>query len=222
MTEPTIDDYIAWLGNPDPDVRRNAAWILGRHRDIRIIDPLIASLDDPELDVRIRVAEALGNVRDPQIVDALCDALANENEGRVRELMIVALGFQGDHAALPALVTALHDDEESVRIAAAQALGQIPDASSIEALVNTLINDKGDVPFHAAKSLANIGGKSTVDALLNVLAGQPDTVTKIHAAEILGNLYDQRAVQPLKALAEDEDEDVNAAAKWALSRLNAR
>src|SRR3990172_4793354 len=65
MTEPTLEDFIERLRDPNPDVRLFAAWTLGRHRDPRMIEPLIEALADEDATVRVRVAESLGNMRDP-------------------------------------------------------------------------------------------------------------------------------------------------------------
>lgn len=220
MTEPTLEDFISRLNDPDPDVRRNSAWVLGRQRDAQVVTPLIDTLNDAAPEVRIRAAEALGNFRGEDIVEALMSVLPDETEPRVREQMILSIGLQGDYQALPLLQTILCNDEaEQVRVAAAEALGKLPIPDSIDALIIAMTQDRGDVPFHAAKALAQIGGKPTVDALLKLLEGDTDPVTRTHSAEILGQLYDKRAIDPLKKMLDDPDEGVQAATKWALKQL---
>ncbi len=220
MTEPTLEDFISRLNDPDTDVRRNSAWVLGRQRDTQVITPLIDTLQDSAPEVRVRVAEALGNFRRDDIVEALLATLPEEKEPRVREQMIMSISAQEDFQVLALLQSMLCNDEaEQVRVAAAEALGRLPTPESINALIIAMTQDKGDVPFHAAKALAQIGGEPTVNALLTLLEGDTDTVSRTHAAEILGQLFDKRAVDPLKKLLNDPDEGVKATAKWALSQL---
>jgi HEAT repeat protein len=223
MTEPTYEDYLIFLTDPDPDVRRNAAWWLGRQRDFRAIEPLIDALGDPDGDVRLRVAESLGNLRDEQTVEPLVTALEDDS-GLVRAKAALALGNQGDGRAVPGLIGRLGDDEAAVRSAAAEALGLLPDSRAIEPLVDVVVGDANpDVRHYASRSLDRIGGSRTVDALLAALEQRdPDASARMYIAEVLAGLYDKRAVDPLRTLAEsDEDEGVRATAEWALKQLGA-
>ena len=59
--EPTLDDYIQQLlHDPKPSVRQNAAFILGRQRDMRVIASLLQAANDTDATVRMRVVESLG------------------------------------------------------------------------------------------------------------------------------------------------------------------
>lgn len=213
-------ENIALLSSDDPDVRRNAAWQLGRQRDIRAIQPLIDALNDTIESVRVRVVESLGNLRDESVIPPLLGAL-QDADAKVRAQAIMALGRQQAYIALDPMIAALQDPDERVRAAAAETLLQIPDKKSIPALVNALLTGKGDVPHYAARSLSGIGGAATVDALLAELDKDPDEVSKVLIAEILGGLFDQRAVEPLRKLLNDPDDDVQTTAKWALAQLGA-
>jgi HEAT repeat protein len=219
MAEPTLENFIELLRDPDPDVRRNAAWSLGRHRDPRITAPLITALQDENVGVRLRAAEALGNLRDEEAVMPLISALADDDP-RVRAEIVTSLGRQGDYRAVDALVELLRDGESVVRAAAAQVFSLLPDSRAVALLVTVLLDDEDDsVRYYAARSLGQIGGAETVTALLAALQGEPSATSKIRIAEILAALGDRRAVEPLRALAQDAEEDVNAAAKWALQQL---
>jgi HEAT repeat protein len=219
MTEPTLEDFITLLRDPDPDVRRNAAWSLGRFRDPRITAPLIDALQDDNSGVRLRVAEALGNLRDEEAVIPLIAALSDDDP-RVRAEIVTSLGRQGDYRAVDALVALLRDGESVVRAAAAQVFSLLPDRRAVGPLVTVLLDDEDDsVRYYAARSLGQIGGAETVTALLAALQGEPSAISQIRIAEILAMLGDRRAVEPLRALAQNDDEEVSTAARWALGQL---
>ena len=59
----TITALADALKDSDADVRRQAAWALGRIRSEQSIDPLIAALRDTDQDVRKQVIWALGRIR---------------------------------------------------------------------------------------------------------------------------------------------------------------
>ena len=219
--DPTLEDFIAWLGDPDPDVRRNAAWTLGRQRDTRIIDPLIAALDDEDATVRVRAAESLGVIKDPRIVEPLLETLTDE-EPQARAKAIGSLGRQGDLRAIPAALDLLHDSDPVVRSSAAQVFMLLPEKDGIVGLVRTLLDDDDyEVRYYSAKSLEQIGGAATVDALLEAMQGEVSEGGKMYIAEILASLYDKRAIDPLRAWVDDEDHGVRETVKWALGRLGA-
>jgi HEAT repeat protein len=222
--EPILDDYIAHLTHPDADVRRNAAWTLGRSRDLRVIAPLIAALHDADASVRVRVAEALGNLRDDTILQPVLAALATETDEDTRAKLVTALSRQGDMRVLETLRQALNDPSGVVRSAAAEGLGELPDQSSIAPLIDTMLkDDDSNTRFSAYKALGRIGGWGTIDALgaaLNSSDGAdlyPEQ--RIQIAEIFGMLRDPHAEPFLQALLNDADEGVVETAKWALKQL---
>lgn len=222
-SEPTVEDYIGWLTDPAADVRRNAAWMLGRLRDIRIVEPLIGAVQDTDPDVRMRVMEALGNIRDERVIEPLLTALHSEANPQVLAAAASALGRAGDLRALDPLVATLKHTDAVVRSAAAEALGALKDPQAAESLTHTLLSDSdSDTRYYASKSLVQIGGARVVDGLLAALSGDYAPEIKVPVIEILGQLYDQRAVDPLKPLAEDADEGVRETAKWALRQLGVK
>lgn len=218
--EPTLEVYIGWLKDADPDVRRNAAWTLGRQRDPRLVEPLINALHDDVADVRVRVVESLGNFKDERVVTALLDTLQSDADAEVRAYAAQSLARLPDAQAVEPLIAALDDDESLVRAAVAGALGAIHDPRAVGPLVSLLSGDADhDVRYYAAKSLSAIGGAVTVDALLAALKTATDTDVILRIVELLGQLVDSRAIEPLKALRDHHDEDIRETAQWALKQL---
>jgi HEAT repeat protein len=218
MIELTIYDYLNHLQSDNPDVRRNAAWNLGRFRDFTVIDPLIAALKDEDTSVRVRVVESLGNLRDERVVEPLIETLS-DTDADVRARAASALGNQRDLRAVDTLLTHITDPTDSVRMAVVEALGLLPDVRSVVPLVNVMLNDFDEnTRYSASRGLIQIGGAAVVDTLLESLtiAGVGG---KLYIAEILGQLYDRRAIEPLRELLTDEDQAVQETARWALKQL---
>lgn len=126
---PKIDDLIADLHHPDPEVRIAAADALGQYPSLlpdydptaiiraRGAIPVLAEVlhTDPTRDVRKAAAYALGGLGDPAAVHTLSAALTTYAKDTGLRLVIVkALGKLGVEA-VPALQPLL-DDTESLCI----------------------------------------------------------------------------------------------------------
>jgi len=75
------------------------------------------------------------------------------------------------------------------------------------------------------KALGEIGASEAVQPLANELDPESETedLVRPHAARALGLIGDTRAIAPLAdALAEDDSDDVRAAAGWALRQIGTR
>jgi beta-lactamase regulating signal transducer with metallopeptidase domain len=138
--------FISALEDPDPMVRKEAAFALGEIRSRRATAPLIAALEDPAPAVRHEAAFALGNRGDREAVPYLLNALNDESPG-VRKEAAFALANIGDAVAVPGLIAALGDPSAAVRKEAAFALGCIGDPA--EAVVT---RSTGKPPGHLARS----------------------------------------------------------------------
>lgn len=108
------------LEDPDADIRRYAAWMLGNIGDERAIPHLTGALKDPDEEVRFHVARNLGKFEEPA-VPYLLDALKDPDE-HVRRYAAWILGVIGDDRAIPALENALNDPSDYVRKGVEQAL----------------------------------------------------------------------------------------------------
>jgi HEAT repeat protein len=153
------------------------------------------------------------------VVEPLLTALKDENS-EVRLAAARALGEIGDPQAVEPLLAALKDQHSSVRRAAAEALGRISDVRAVEslpaALKNALKDEDRDVRRAAAKALAQqIKG---VEYLMSALTDRP-WMAREAAAEMLGEIKDPRAVEPLRAVLKDEEGSVRRAAVKALVQI---
>ncbi|MBN1627140.1 MAG: HEAT repeat domain-containing protein [Deltaproteobacteria bacterium] len=111
-------------------VRCNAASVLGDIMDIESVETLIIALRiDPVPEVRMSSAEALGKMAERRPIDSLSDVVS-------------------------ALVDALNDEDQNVRVEAADALGEMKAMTAVPALIETL--ERYGKDSHAGKALYKI------------------------------------------------------------------
>lgn len=223
MYEPTLEDHAANLKSPDPDVRRNSAWLLGRMRDERIIPPLIGALNDEDTTVRVRAAEALGNFKDSRAVQPLLDLLGHETDDEVKTRIIASLGRQGDPLAFPEIMRRLQGESVQVQIAAVEALANLPDPLVPATLATVLTTTPDpDVRYQASRGLIQIGSVEVVDAILARLGHSHwDGAPAIAMLELLGQLRDPRAAEVVRQYVDHTDAEIAETAQWALKQLGA-
>src|SRR5690242_10555605 len=124
-------------------------------------------------------------------------------------------------APMRARVAALADADPDVRANAARALERIGDRASVPALLTALNHEADD---DAADAMIHALGASrdprAADGLIVALAGRVPRLRE-SAAQMLGTLGDERAVDPLIAATRDQDHEVRLTAVWALDALRA-
>ncbi|EMA66595.1 PBS lyase HEAT domain protein repeat-containing protein [Halorubrum aidingense JCM 13560] len=102
-------------------------------------------------------------------------------------------------------------------------LGKMAAEEAVETLVEYVEEDSNpQLQKVTFKTLGEIGAADAVQPLANELHPDSDTddLVRPHAARALGLIGDTRAIDPLAdALAEDESDDVRAAAGWALRQI---
>ena len=212
---PAVPGLLAALRDAEEDVRRKAAWVLGKIGDAAAVPGLLAALHDADVDVRVAAAAALGQIGDATAVPGLLAAL-HDADVDVRWTAARALERIGDAAAVPGRLAALGDADADVRWAAAVALGQIGDNAAVPGLLAALGDADADVREAAAAALGEIGAPA-VPGLLAAL-GDADERVREAAAEALGQIG-APAVPGLLAALGDADADVRQAAAWALRNL---
>ena len=136
---------------------------------------------------------------------------------------IKSLGLLGDAAmeAVPLLITALRDS--AVRSTSARAIGQIGPAAeqAIDSLILALDNSDEHVRLEAALALGRIGRRANaaVPKMIQILQSADDWAFQLRVAEALGNIQDERAVEPLIRALSAHHGSVRSSAAQALGRI---
>jgi HEAT repeat protein len=161
------------------------------------VEPLIAVLRDSKSNMRREVASALEKIG-KVAVEPLIIMLKDPN-AEVRLCACSALRKIGDSRAVKPLITLLKDARSDVRHHAAEALTFLwyEPADETQRAVMLVANQKWD---DAVKL-----GAVAVDPLIAVLK---DYASRVKAAEALGKIADERAVQPLIEACTDHDAEV--------------
>lgn len=214
---------VAASKDPAASVRRYAAVFLGRNPTTGAIETLIASLGDPDSNVRAPVASALARSRDPRARAALEAALRHPDPKRRSEAAYALEGAAGD--TLETWISALRDSDYRVQTSAVGKLGDFRDPRAVDALISIVRDASRDrvLRAQAVESLGKIGDSRAIDPLISFFRTEfnhrdvaIEALKKIKdprvvdvfvdllagpsgflAAEVLGDLGDRRAVEPL-------------------------
>ena len=194
-----VTALIARLKDADSEVRRAAAYALGKRQDRIAFDPLIEALQDQVPAVRIAAAYGLMHLGDERAIPLLITCLDDEVEN-VRMSVASCLGDLSTHPA-DLLLDLLHDPVRSAQARApiAWTLQGFEDARIVPALLQTLADESGDVRGLAAESLGQLRDLRAVEPLLALLDTDQDGEVRWQTAIALGHLGDKRALEPLIA-----------------------
>ena len=216
------------LSDASPEVRRCAAWALGRRGSAAAtaVQALEGALHDPAESVRREAAHTLGQMGAasrpavPSLFASLCDERASVRWQAA--LSLSALDLTPD--TVPALVAALRSDDGYVRGFAAWTLGSMGQAArdAVPALVDALPRGEGYERGGAAAALAKMGSTAAaaVPALVEGLR-DADGDRRWKAARALGRIGPAAAaaVPALTLALNDPDEYVRTHAARALGRM---
>jgi HEAT repeat protein len=208
-------------------VRAAAARALGTMGESsrRAMPALFAALADPSESVRYEAAQALMKVG-PAAADVRSLTVAVGNaDPYVRGFAAWALGNIGAPAAeaVPALVTALAEDDTATVVAAALARMGPGAAQAVPALVASLQSPDAGRRWRAARALGRIGppAAEAVSDLEKALK-DPNEAVRLHAARALGRIgaAARPAASALQRATGDPDVYVRQEARAALERLH--
>jgi HEAT repeat protein len=183
---------------------------------------------DGDLHVREEAIRALGRIGRHAVPD-LIKLLKKDSHELTRAEAATALGEIGKDAreAVPALVEALHDPDDIVRLVVARAVGKMYVAdkqlkTAFEALLECATSDRSEsVRISAVRTLATVGPEA-VSTLILVL--ETDSSACKEAADALADIG-KEARQAAFALAEalrDPEVPVRLAAARALGKIEVR
>lgn len=206
-------------------------------------------MDRSESKSRLILVETAGELQLSKSSKSLLNMLKEEKDPEAILFIIDSLGMIGSPSSVGAISEYLYSPSRKIVIAAVNALGQIGSAEAVDELYNRLggetdldllildtiagfqvkeayerLNDILNSEFvhlrtAAKKKLVEIGSMSVRYMIKNLVLNDSDIL--IHSLNVLGDLGDDSAVQPIRRLLFNEPEDPNVrfAAYEALGRL---
>lgn len=99
------------LKDPDPEIRRMAAYALDCCRQLEVIDPLLESTKDADASVRAQAAVSLGRIGTPKGYDRLIELLGDDSP-KVRESAVNGLRWLKDKRAIPHIQKFLQNEKD--------------------------------------------------------------------------------------------------------------
>lgn len=214
----SVDDHLADLDSPDPEVRQSAAYRLLLKG--RVAAPaLIALVDTGSGNRRFIATQLLGKIGDPRAVEPLIRQLQQAQETALRQVAAEALGKLGDSRVVGSLGDALETEEEFVvRLAAVQALATLRHADAAVYEV-ALTDGHPQVRKQALLALVRFAPDDLEPHLLH-LADDPDPGLRYLVVQLLGR-FGAAAVPVLIQALSDDNGAVREEAALALGRLQA-
>ncbi len=214
----SVDDHLADLDSPDPEVRQSAAYRLLLKGKVAA-PALIALVDTGSGNRRFIATQLLGKIGDPRAVKPLIRQLQQAQETPLRQVAAESLGKLGDTLAVGPLAVALETETEvAVRLAAVQALATLRHADG--AVYELALEDRhSDVRKQALLALVRFAPDDLEPNLKN-LADDPDPALRYLVVQLLPRLGDA-AVPVLMEALDDSNGAVREEAALALGRLQA-
>ena len=168
----------------------------------------------------LQIIETLGQIGSPLAVNTLTDFLYAAN----RSLTIAAvqsLGMVGSSTAMHRLAERMGTDNE-LDFMILSIFAEVQDQISLEKLNDTLRSHYAHLRTYAKKELTSIGPKAVPILIENLIHHDPDFL--IHTLNVLGEIGDESAINPIRKLLSSEPKDANVrfAAYEALALLPLR
>lgn len=168
----SAEPLIRNLYHPDPRIRAEVAYLLGRLEDARAIEPLQGLLSDADPRVRRNAVYALGGLHQagreaPGVTDRLVIALADPDDD-VSEAARSALVRYGD-AVVPVLIEKCRTARGAELVPSINALREIGSPAAEPVMIGLLQHRDRNVRVAAVAALMVVGSKAAVEPLLTAL-----------------------------------------------------
>jgi HEAT repeat protein len=212
--DPSLGDL---LQDKDAKVRMNVVRTLGLVGGAAAVDPLITATKDIDEDVRSEAISSLGVVKDPKAVPTLIHAL-NDSYWFVRSQAADALEREKDPSAIDPLLDTVSDPDSNVEGSAENALAnlcQLPGISP-DVFAKHLDDSNAKIAMISAVCLAVMKDKRATPFLIQ-RAASPDTWTRLHAVQGLGETGDPAVIPTLRVTLKDPEVNVRG---WSIIGLD--
>jgi HEAT repeat protein len=124
-TPESVDRMLAFLQDPEPDIRVATVRAIQVHLPGRALVPLLGALEDPDNSVVQVVIETLSHYHDPKITEFLLPYLHGPDQ-ETACVAAEALGRNGDPRSEPVLIKVLQEATDPfLKVRTAEALGNL-------------------------------------------------------------------------------------------------
>jgi HEAT repeat protein len=186
------DHLLKLIHDKNFNVRCNAIIALGKERNPRAIKPLIDLLKEDSSFVREKASKTLVRLGKPAI-EPLIQSLKDH---RINNRSALVLKSYWKNAVEP-LINALKSDERNIRLWAAKVLGWIKDPRAVEPLITALEDKDKEVQENVVEALSATRDPGVVEPLISFLLTCEENNLQLLTVKTLGELRDQRAVDPI-------------------------
>jgi len=202
--KPSLEFLFHTIKNAGDDAKFWAVRALGKIADTSAVPILLTLLTDPNQDVQIATIEALGNISDARAIGPLT-VLLESHENHIKQPLIKALCKIGDKC-VPQLIKTLGSVNWNARHLASAILGEIG-GRSIELLLSELKTENDDQLYWTIEALGELGDKVVTVDLIKFL-NHPKNEIKIASLRALGKIVDDRSLEALITLLNENDENI--------------
>lgn len=161
--------------------------------------PLIATLRDPEEEREVKsvAMKSLGKIRDSRAIFPLIEALGSPDPATGQPLADVLVQFGKE--TLSALTEVIKTStSEPQRVWACRILGRLGQPEVVSILIHALSDHGEKVREAATGSLGQLKNRRGVRPLNELLSHDPSSLVRESAAEALGKIGDEKAIEFLK------------------------
>lgn len=163
----------------------------------KIMKEISRSLNENENFVNYKVAEGLGEFSNKKIVETLINALNEDDDESVKEMVINTLGRMGDRKAVAHLISNLDSLNDELKELIILALGEIGGKESLEFIKLALEENKLEIKLRAIEALGKISYPESTEELVYTLL-EDNLEIKLYAIASLGEIGDAAAIRPLR------------------------
>ncbi|HUU49832.1 MAG TPA: HEAT repeat domain-containing protein, partial [Nitrospinota bacterium] len=163
--------------------------------------------------------DGIGYIGKERGIKAIIKLLKDPN-WRIRRAVVESLGMtkNKNRKTRDALIPALSDKNEQVRLTSLKALSGIYDDKVIDHIILALKDRNLWVRFKAAEILGEMNVKRAVDPLIKLFE-KDKGITRVAVVKALGVLKEKRSMEVLMKAIEDNNEDVKKTALEALRNI---
>lgn len=217
-----VEEIIKNTQSQDQQVREEAVDLLGQLATPDAIDTLLMIIKDKAEDRSLR-RKALWSLRmigDEAVIQPLAEILKDEGYPDSSEIIFV-IGDIGGERAAKVLLDILQSSDENLKFFVASALGNVGDMQAIPSLTQLYRSTKNmSVKAEVALALGKLHDKHVIPFLIALLKdSSEDENRRKDAAEVLGDLREQEAIQPLIEVLNDKSSLIKHSAILALRKL---